>query len=136
LEARFVQSLSFGEDKDPNFSRGRRARHAKMASLTIGAQIDILERRLFMARLAYPQERDHPELAGLIAEIRDQRGGRLANLYKMLLKSPPVAAGWLHLLTAIRQQSELRGQARELAILRVPICSTAGRGPFSPTRIL
>jgi len=78
-----------------------------------------------MARLAYPEERDHPELAGLIAQIRDQRGGRLANLYKMLLKCPPVAAGWLHLLTAIRQQSELGGQPRELAILRVALINRA-----------
>jgi len=70
-----------------------------------------------MARLAYPEEKDHPDLADLIAQIRAQRGGRLANLYKMLLKSPPVAAGWLHLLTAIRQQCQLPGQSRELAIL-------------------
>lgn len=78
-----------------------------------------------MARLAYPEERDYPELADLIAQIRAQRGGRLANLYKMLLKSPPVAAGWLHLLTAIRQQSQLPGQFRELAILRVAIINGA-----------
>jgi alkylhydroperoxidase family enzyme len=43
----------------------------------------------------------------------------------MLLKSPPVAAGWLHLLTAIRQQSELGGQPRELAILRVALINGA-----------
>ena len=78
-----------------------------------------------MARLKYPEERDHPELAVLIAQIRAQRGGRLANLYKMLLKSPPVAAGWLHLLTAVRQQSVLPGQYRELAILRVAVINGA-----------
>jgi alkylhydroperoxidase family enzyme len=78
-----------------------------------------------MARLTYPEERDHPELADLIAQIRAQRGGRLANLYKMLLKSPPVAAGWLHLLTAVRQQTQLPGQYRELAILRVAVINGA-----------
>ena len=77
-----------------------------------------------MARLAYPDDRD-PELAELIAQIRAQRGGRLANLYRMLLKSPPVAEGWLHLLTNVRQKCNLPGQFRELAILRVAILNGA-----------
>jgi alkylhydroperoxidase family enzyme len=77
-----------------------------------------------MARLAYPEDRD-PELAELIAQIRAQRGGRLANLYRMLLKSPPVAEGWLHLLTNVRQKCHLPGQFRELAILRVAILNGA-----------
>ncbi len=77
-----------------------------------------------MARLSYPDDRD-PQFAELIAQIRAQRGGRLANLYRMLLKSPPVAEGWLHLLTNVRQKCDLPGQFRELAILRVAILNGA-----------
>jgi AhpD family alkylhydroperoxidase len=78
-----------------------------------------------MARIPYPEEQDHPELSGLIAQIRKERGGRLLNLYKMLLTSPPLAAGWLHLFTAIRQQCELPGAVRELVILRVAVINRA-----------
>ena len=78
-----------------------------------------------MARVAYPEEQDHPELAELIAKIRSERGGRLLNLYKMLLNSPPLAAGWLHLFTAIRQQCQLPGAVRELVIMRVAIINGA-----------
>jgi AhpD family alkylhydroperoxidase len=78
-----------------------------------------------MARIPYPEEQDHPELSVLIAQIRSERGGRLLNLYKMLLNSPPLAQGWLHLLTAIRQQCELPGAVRELVILRVAVINSA-----------
>ncbi|HLQ27226.1 MAG TPA: carboxymuconolactone decarboxylase family protein [Acidiferrobacterales bacterium] len=78
-----------------------------------------------MARIAYPEEQDHPELSELIAQIRSERGGRLLNLYKMLLNSPPLAAGWLHLFTAIRQQCQLPGTVRELLILRVAVINGA-----------
>src|SRR3972149_1442468 len=56
-----------------------------------------------MARTAYP---DTPEasLAPLVERIERERGGKLLNLYRMLLHSPPVAQGWLGLFTAIRQQ--------------------------------
>jgi alkylhydroperoxidase family enzyme len=78
-----------------------------------------------MARIAYAEEQEHPELAELVAQIRSERGGRLLNLYKMLLNSPPLAAGWLHLFTAIRQQCQLPGAVRELVIMRVAIINGA-----------
>ncbi|HEY4658975.1 MAG TPA: carboxymuconolactone decarboxylase family protein, partial [Gemmatimonadaceae bacterium] len=53
------------------------------------------------------------------------RGGKLLNLYRMLLHSPPVAQGWLGLFTAIRQQCELPGRCRELAILRIAVLNGA-----------
>jgi hypothetical protein len=40
-----------------------------------------------MARVSLIEEKDHPELAELIARIRGGRGGRLLNIYKMLLIS-------------------------------------------------
>ncbi|MBM3357468.1 MAG: carboxymuconolactone decarboxylase family protein [Betaproteobacteria bacterium] len=78
-----------------------------------------------MARLPYADEDSSPEVKALSERIRAERGGRLLNLYKMLLNSPPVAEGWLALLTAIRQKSRLPGDIRELAILRVAIINGA-----------
>lgn len=49
----------------------------------------------------------------------------MLNLYRMLLVSPPVAAGWLKLFTAIRQQTALPAAQRELAILRVAVVNGA-----------
>ena len=75
-----------------------------------------------MARVAYAEEVDHPELA---RRIREQRGGKMLNLYRMLMNSPPLAEGWLALLTAIRQQIEVPALYRELAILRVAVVNDA-----------
>lgn len=76
-----------------------------------------------MARIPYADDRD-PEIAELAAQIRRERG-KMHNLYRMLLNSPPVARGWLNLLTAVRQQSKLAGKYRELTILRVAIVNGA-----------
>jgi alkylhydroperoxidase family enzyme len=78
-----------------------------------------------MARLAYADENSSPEIAALAKKIRAERGGRMLNLYQMLLNSPPLAEGWLNLFTAIRQKCELGGNYRELAILRVAIINGA-----------
>lgn len=78
-----------------------------------------------MARIPYPEDLEAPEIAALAEQIRKERGGRVLNLYKMLLNSPPVAEGWLNLLTAIRQQANLSGKFRELAILRVALLNRA-----------
>jgi AhpD family alkylhydroperoxidase len=43
----------------------------------------------------------------------------------MLLNSPPVARGWLDLLTTVRQQCQLAGRYRELVILRVALINGA-----------
>lgn len=51
--------------------------------------------------------------------IRERRGGRLVALDRMLLHSPPLADGWNSLLGAVRGSAVLRGDVRELAILRV-----------------
>ena len=78
-----------------------------------------------MARVSYADETGSAEIKALADNIRAERGGRMLNLYKMLLNSPPVAAGWLHLFTAIRQQCQLAGRYRELATLRVAILNDA-----------
>ena len=72
-----------------------------------------------MARLPYVTSSADPQVLSLIDRIRRERGGRLINLYKVLLNSPAVAEGWLDLLTAVRQKSSLPARYRELVILRV-----------------
>lgn len=77
-----------------------------------------------MARLPYADPTD-PAIAEQAAQITAERGGKLLNLYKMLLQSPPVADGWRHLLTAIRQQCEVSARYRELAIMRIAVLNEA-----------
>src|SRR5262245_11444615 len=77
-----------------------------------------------MARLPHPDV-DSPDLAPLTARIRAERGGKMLNLYRMLLHSPPVADGWRALLTAIRQQCKLSGRVRELVTMRVAVLNGA-----------
>jgi alkylhydroperoxidase family enzyme len=77
-----------------------------------------------MARISYPDPSLY-EREPLADHIKRERGGKLLNLYKMLLHSPPVAEGWLAFFTALRQRAELRGRHRELAILRVAVLNGA-----------
>jgi AhpD family alkylhydroperoxidase len=78
-----------------------------------------------VARVSLVGEGERPELAGLIETIKAERGGRLLDLYRVLLNSPPIAEGWLKLFTAIRQKTKLPGAHRELAILRVALLNGA-----------
>lgn len=77
-----------------------------------------------MARLPYP-DIDHPDIAPLVERIKRERGGRMLNLYRMLLHSPPLAEGWLAFFTAVRQKGVLSGRYRELAILRIAVINGA-----------
>lgn len=78
-----------------------------------------------MARVPYIDDTSNPELKPLADRIRAERGGRLFNLYKILLNNPRIAEGWLALFTAIRQQSELHGRYRELAIMMIAVINGA-----------
>jgi alkylhydroperoxidase family enzyme len=77
-----------------------------------------------MARVPPIREEDHPELASLINDIKGQRG-RLSPLYGTLAQSPPVAEGWLHFLSSVRKQTQLKGTHRELVILLVALINSA-----------
>jgi len=77
-----------------------------------------------MARISYP-DLDRPEIAPLAERIKAERGGKLLNLYRMLLHSPPVAEGWLAFLTAIRQKCNLPARVRELVIMRIAVLNAA-----------
>ena len=71
-----------------------------------------------MARIAYVEENDHPELAADIARIKGGRGG-LINIYKLLLHTPTVCMTWFEHIGAIRWKTRLTPRLREIAIVRI-----------------
>lgn len=74
-----------------------------------------------MARVSLINEKTHPELAETIARIKGARGGRLINIYRLMLHSPALANAWFELNQAVRYGTEIDGQSRELAVIRVAI---------------
>ena len=74
-----------------------------------------------MARVPLVEEKEHPELCELIAKIKGARGGRLINIYRLMLHSPALASAWFDLNQAVRYGTEIDGQCRELAVIRVAI---------------
>ena len=72
-----------------------------------------------MARVPLVDEKDHPELAELIARIKSGRRDTLLNIYKLLLQSPPLAASWLDHMSAVRWQTGLPGRIREIVVIRI-----------------
>lgn len=78
-----------------------------------------------MARVPLQSEATMPDQHALIERIKAERGGKLLNLYRVLLNSPAVCEGWLNLFTAIRQKGKLPDRYRELAIMRVAVINGA-----------
>lgn len=74
-----------------------------------------------MARVALIEESEHPELADAISKIKGARGGRLINIYRLMLHSPALANAWFDLNQAVRYGTEIDGQSRELAVIRIAI---------------
>ena len=74
-----------------------------------------------MARVPLIEEKEHPELSELITKIKGARGGRLINIYRLMLHSPALADAWFDLNQAVRYGTEIDGQCRELAVIRVAI---------------
>lgn len=70
-----------------------------------------------MAQIPYADP-NVPELQPLVQRIVAERG-QVLHLYQMLLHSPPLAEGWLHFLTQVRQKLTLDGALRELVIMRI-----------------
>jgi len=72
------------------------------------------------------QPKDLAEPRELVAAIRARRGGALLNLDRMLLHSPPLAAGWNGFLRAVRSELAVSPKLRELAICVVAMLTGAG----------
>jgi alkylhydroperoxidase family enzyme len=77
-----------------------------------------------MARLPYVPE-TVTEPREIVEAIRARRGGTLLNLDRMLLHSPPVAAGWNAMLGAVRRDLTLSPKLRELAMCVVAVLNGA-----------
>lgn len=75
-------------------------------------------------RIPLVQPGTRAELADTEARILAERG-RISLLYQALLNSPPIAAGWERMLTAVRNQTGVPADLRELVILRVAVLNRA-----------
>jgi alkylhydroperoxidase family enzyme len=78
-----------------------------------------------MPRIPYVNE-DDPRIGELVGSIKARRKGKLINLDRMLLHSPPFAQGWNALLGAVRRNLQLSPRVRELAICAVARLNDAG----------
>jgi alkylhydroperoxidase family enzyme len=78
-----------------------------------------------LPRIPYRDEND-PRIAELVQSIKARRRGKLINLDRMLLHSPPFAQGWNALLGAVRRDLEIPARVRELAICAVARLNNAG----------
>jgi AhpD family alkylhydroperoxidase len=78
-----------------------------------------------MARVPYVDDASNPQLKPVADRIRAERGGRLLNLYRVLLNNPQLADAWRHLFTVIRQQCELPARDRELVIMAIAVMNGA-----------
>jgi alkylhydroperoxidase family enzyme len=74
-----------------------------------------------MARVPLIDEQTAVDHADLIAKIKGARGGRLINIYRLMLHSPSLANAWFDLNQAVRYGTEIDGQSREIAVIRVAI---------------
>src|SRR5215467_9199830 len=72
-----------------------------------------------MARVSLIQEREHPELAEMIARFRAGRRGKLINIYRMLLNAPPLAESWFNHSNTVRWKTTIPGRLREIVIIRM-----------------
>jgi alkylhydroperoxidase family enzyme len=73
----------------------------------------------YMARVSHVEASDDPEVQELITKLRGGRGGRLINIYKMLLHNSRLTLTWFNHISAVRWETELDGQTREVVIIRI-----------------
>ena len=72
-----------------------------------------------MARVSHIESSDDPQVQALIGKLAGGRGDRLINIYKMLLHSPRLAETWFDHIGGVRWETELDGETREIAIIRI-----------------
>ncbi len=77
-----------------------------------------------MPRIPYvPADLQEPK--AIVDAVRARRGGRLLNLDRLLLHSPPLAAGWNAYLGAVRTETALSPRLREIAMCVVAVINGA-----------
>jgi 4-carboxymuconolactone decarboxylase len=76
-----------------------------------------------MARVPLIGE-ERKDLAPFINRVKTERG-KLINLYRVLMNSPAIAAGWLDFNSVVRYKTKLDAALREMIILRVSLLNGA-----------
>ncbi|MBI3043086.1 MAG: carboxymuconolactone decarboxylase family protein [Betaproteobacteria bacterium] len=74
-----------------------------------------------MARVTLVDDDARPDLAQAVSRIRGARGGRLINVYRLLLNSPSIASAWVDFNSAVRLGSHIEPAVQEIAIIRIAI---------------
>jgi alkylhydroperoxidase family enzyme len=72
-----------------------------------------------MARVPLLDVEDSPALNELTDRIRAARRGRVIDVYRLLLHSPPLAETWFEHNNAVRWQTGIDGRLRETVIIRI-----------------
>lgn len=72
-----------------------------------------------MARIPLIEPEHDPSLDDFVGQIRNQRGGAVINIYKVLLHSPPLAESWFKHINTVRWGTGLDGRLREILIIRL-----------------
>ena len=77
-----------------------------------------------MARIPYP-DFTHPDIKPLTDRVMRERGGKVGNIFKMLMHSPPALNGFLDFFTEVRQHFSLDVRHLELTIIQVALINGA-----------
>ena len=72
-----------------------------------------------MARVPLLDPKDVPEQATFVDRVLSGRRGRLINVYRTLLHSPPLAKSWFEHINKIRWGTKIDGRLREIVIIRL-----------------
>lgn len=67
---------------------------------------------------------ERSDLAPFIDRVKTERG-KLINLYRVLMNSPAIAAGWLDFNSTVRYKTTLDAALREIIILRISLLNGA-----------
>jgi 4-carboxymuconolactone decarboxylase len=74
---------------------------------------------MVMARVPLLDVEGSPALRDLAERIRSARRGRVINVYRLLLHSPPLAETWFEHNNAVRWHTQIDGRLREIVIVRI-----------------
>ena len=72
-----------------------------------------------MARVPLLNAEDLPDHTELVERISGRRRGKLINVYRTLLHSPPLAESWFDHINQVRWGTEVSGRLREIVIIRL-----------------
>jgi alkylhydroperoxidase family enzyme len=72
-----------------------------------------------MARVPFIDPDDTSDLSELAGRISSGRRGKLINVYRTLLHSPPLAESWFNHINQVRWGTDISGRLREIVIIRL-----------------